>query len=892
MSLLSIHNFKMSSLKLTLLLLCFILPLISFAKIETNLKLKTTPQKQKLFDLFKLKNLHYHSINPIHHFSNKFDQQGVDIQFYDDALRMELKKLGRLSSWQKIQPGKLSLNQSQKRLERKLSNNIIEWYQNLSIGLEHGVNIQHKPKGEGKLQIVFDIQGAKASQIGNEIWLKTKNHKLIYNQLVVIDGKNQHIPASIILNDKNQIVLLINDQQATYPISIDPLLSDGAFKITANDAGSYEYFGSDIDIDGNIAVIGAAEATTPDGYQSGAVYIFERNDQGEWLQTAKLFQDGWVDDYFGSAVSLQGNTLLVGAWGTGRGETNGAVYVYIRDTIGNWIQQTQLIPPESIFDSHYGIEVKIHGDTALIGANFANGNSAGTGAVYVFTRDVIGNWTFQAKLQANDGEFEDLFGMTLDLYDNTAVIGAQGYGLYQNGKAYIFVRDNNNWTQQVMLVNPIGQVRGFEVPSPNRYLFGGSVAIYKNTILISAIGDEESAGLSSGAVFVYHRDQTGLWSQGSKLMAFDAEAVSDFGDSISLINESICLIGSSADGDFSGTQQNIGGSSYLFIKTAQDYWVQGKIRAWDGEYSDGFGGSIVSSGNTALISAEYDDQGFGSAYFYELDSYFTGLPDSDQDGVWDGADAFPTDINETTDSDGDGIGDNTDTDDDNDGMPDNWENQYGFDPKNPNDATLDADNDGFNNLQEYQRNTNPIIAQTSNTPPTATNKTITLEAGSSYSFSLADFSYQDVDNDAWVSLKITELTTVGTLNINGINNITLNQIISVSDINKLIYNAVNNPIGMAIDGFKFTVNDGLDDSLEYIVTINTQNTIDKSCGQDNVVVSNYTYNATESCFANHSLITESIVVLNNTSNVEYVAPLIILKPGFHVIEGATFIAKN
>jgi hypothetical protein len=46
-------------------------------------------------------------------------------------------------------------------------------------------------------------------------------------------------------------------------------------------------------------------------------------------------------------------------------------------------------------------------------------------------------------------------------------------------------------------------------------------------------------------------------------------------------------------------------------------------------------------------------------------------------------------------------------DTDNDGMPDTWEDRYGFNPYDPSDASQDADNDGITNLQEYKDGTNP-----------------------------------------------------------------------------------------------------------------------------------------------------------------------------------------
>lgn len=46
-------------------------------------------------------------------------------------------------------------------------------------------------------------------------------------------------------------------------------------------------------------------------------------------------------------------------------------------------------------------------------------------------------------------------------------------------------------------------------------------------------------------------------------------------------------------------------------------------------------------------------------------------------------------------------------DSDNDGLPDYYENEHGFDSSKPEDAVLDADNDGFSNLREYISGTDP-----------------------------------------------------------------------------------------------------------------------------------------------------------------------------------------
>jgi len=86
-----------------------------------------------------------------------------------------------------------------------------------------------------------------------------------------------------------------------------------------------------------------------------------------------------------------------------------------------------------------------------------------------------------------------------------------------------------------------------------------------------------------------------------------------------------------------------------------------------------------------------------------------GTPDTDTDGdgILDCKDAFPGIPGETTDTDGDGVGDNADTDADGDGMPDAWELAHGLDPLSSADAGLDADGDGTTNRDEYALGTLP-----------------------------------------------------------------------------------------------------------------------------------------------------------------------------------------
>ena len=102
---------------------------------------------------------------------------------------------------------------------------------------------------------------------------------------------------------------------------------------------------------------------------------------------------------------------------------------------------------------------------------------------------------------------------------------------------------------------------------------------------------------------------------------------------------------------------------------------------------------------------------------YTTDTDGDGLPnktdpDDDNDGLLDTVDPFPLDPNNTPDSDGDGLYDNMDPDDDNDGYSDTQEIQAGTDPLDANSVPADRDKDGLTDIEESSLGTDPDNADT------------------------------------------------------------------------------------------------------------------------------------------------------------------------------------
>ncbi len=83
-------------------------------------------------------------------------------------------------------------------------------------------------------------------------------------------------------------------------------------KLTGDDTSPGDYFGGSTDIDGDTVVVGAS-GDDDDGSNSGSAYVFRRSG-ATWIQQAKLTSNdaSWGDN-FGNSVSIDGDTVVVGA---------------------------------------------------------------------------------------------------------------------------------------------------------------------------------------------------------------------------------------------------------------------------------------------------------------------------------------------------------------------------------------------------------------------------------------------------------------------------------------------------------------------------------------------------------------------------------------------------
>jgi hypothetical protein len=224
-----------------------------------------------------------------------------------------------------------------------------------------------------------------------------------------------------------------------------------AFNANAGDSFS----NNAIALDGNTLAIGAyaedgdADSTvaSPNNGASnaGAVYVYTGSGANWSLEAYLKASNVGTNDMFGGAISLDGDTLIVGAVNEDgdasstmaspneNTSNSGAVYVFTRSGTA-WTQQAYLKASNAGVDDRFGDSVSLSVDTLIVGTVAEDGDATSTainpnenafnaGAAYVFTRSGT-TWLEQAYLKASNAASRDEFGASVAVDGDTMAVGA------------------------------------------------------------------------------------------------------------------------------------------------------------------------------------------------------------------------------------------------------------------------------------------------------------------------------------------------------------------------------------------------------------------------------------------------------------------------------------
>ena len=271
--------------------------------------------------------------------------------------------------------------------------------------------------------------------------------------------------------------------------------------LSASDATEWDdRFGRALTTDGQTLIVGATKGS---GSTKGTTYFFEKDDTGNWTETARITASDAADEfYFGRVLAISGDVAMITS--LGHSESAGAVYVFQRDpATGSWSEHSILKGSDVQAGEYFGMSLALEGHTALIAAP---PKDEGAGAVYTFEYDAASDaWSETSRLEVEGLAQGNQFGAALSLRDGVALVGAPRID-GNLGAVYVFERDEESgeWTQQNKLVPFDGeQVR-----------LGASLAFDGTHAWIGA----PAADGFQGAVYLYERNaDTGAWEGATKL---------------------------------------------------------------------------------------------------------------------------------------------------------------------------------------------------------------------------------------------------------------------------------------------------------------------------------------------------------------------------------------
>ena len=366
--------------------------------------------------------------------------------------------------------------------------------------------------------------------------------------------------------------------------------------------------------------------------------VFAQN----WNEVIKaVASDRAVDDRFGSAVAISGDYAIVGAeyedhnvQGTIFRAEAGAAYIF-RNIAGTWTEVQKIVASNRNTGDNFGHSVAISGDYAIVGAHTNDGFISGTGNInnsgsaYIF-QNTGGIWTQVNILEASDFEADDLFGCSVAISGDYAMVGAwredededEINSFSDAGSVYVFHNNGGTWSE---LQKIVASDRG------TSDAFGWSVALSGDYAIIGAKEDDQNATggndlQSAGSAYIF-KNTAGTWAQMQKIVASDRGTNDEFGNSVGISGD-YAIVGSMLeDHNLTGSQTLLSaGSSYIFKNNAGTFSQLQKIIAPDRDESDMFGCSVAISGNYALIGAYNEEEdpaganaiaGAGAAYLYE-----------------------------------------------------------------------------------------------------------------------------------------------------------------------------------------------------------------------------------------------------------------------------------
>ena len=387
---------------------------------------------------------------------------------------------------------------------------------------------------------------------------------------------------------------------AAFPLLLIASLVAGSassqiMQLPHSDTTSGNYFGVSVALDGHQAIVGAS-AEDSCGESGGAAYIFARNDTtGYWEKQARLVPENCESGlYFGRKVDLQGDhALIASSREFFAAEKPNTVYYYRRDSTGVWQELQHLNITREQEEGAFGFALSMHDELAVISTSGDVAQNRHGGVAYVYELQ-DGQWGLRNLLTSVDGVRNGIFGGTVTLADNHAVVTSSGYFNRRPGSVHLFaIGPEGPWIKQLQLT----RIKDAFI----------SVSGHDRELLI---GQSRGGRRRSGIATLLALDSTDTWQQTATLVPPTTYRDGAFGTEVALSGDRALVVGYDEQLQL---DYNVDRVVYVYARRNGEWQYQGIIDI--GAVS--FASSVDLDGPYALIGASSADTP-GAAYVVRI----------------------------------------------------------------------------------------------------------------------------------------------------------------------------------------------------------------------------------------------------------------------------------
>jgi len=371
-------------------------------------------------------------------------------------------------------------------------NNMRIEYTNDKSGMRQDFIIKNRPQGEGRLRLNLSADTKLKMTVGADALMfkdKNGNDKMKYSSLKCWDAnhrelrayfeknyefgirnyelknksENKSIPNSKFLIS-NSFSIVVNDEDAVYPITIDPLSTSPGWSAESNQAaaafGEKVAAAGDVNGDGYSDVMVSAMRYDNGESSEGRVYVYHGSASGLSPTSNWSAEGNQLNANFGNSISTAGDVngdgysdVIIGCWLYDNGNTNeGKVFVYHGSPTG--LSNTSDWSAEGNQSSaNFGYSVSTAGDVngdgysdVIIGAYAYDNGQSNEGKVFGYYGSASGlqateNWTAESNVASVyfGGCVSFAGDVNGDGYSDV-IISASNYSNGQNieGKAFVY----------------------------------------------------------------------------------------------------------------------------------------------------------------------------------------------------------------------------------------------------------------------------------------------------------------------------------------------------------------------------------------------------------------------------------------------------------------------